>query len=450
MVEAARSVDAIIDGGPWTGRQKLATALVALAVVLDGFDSQLLGFAIPALINEWHVTRADFAPALASGLVGMALGSALAGRLGDQYGRKRALLASAYLFSIATAAIAWVDSLTALTALRLFAGLGIGGVLPNATTLVSEFTPARNGSTAVIVSIVCFPLGGMLAGLVAADVLPTLGWRALFLMGGCGGVLVTTVLAFTFPESPRYLARFPQRRHELDRVMARLGHPIPATVQLAPVVESSTARSTPVISTLFSAEFARDTLALWAAFFACLACVYMAFSWLPSMLAAQGMDLASTSRGLAAYNMGGVLGPLTCAWLVHTRGSRPSMIGFAIGGAATALALNLIDLNQTTNQLALLTTLALHGFFVNGVQTSLYALAAHVYVTRVRATGVAASLAIGRLGAIASAFVGASVIQAGSALNYVSVLAGCMLIALVAISMVNRHIPRLGERHGGS
>jgi AAHS family 4-hydroxybenzoate transporter-like MFS transporter len=91
-------VDVVLDGGPWTGAQKSAAALVALGVVLDGFDSQLLGFAIPALIKDWGIARADFAPALASGLVGMAVGSAIGGRLGDRFGRKTALLISAFCF----------------------------------------------------------------------------------------------------------------------------------------------------------------------------------------------------------------------------------------------------------------------------------------------------------------------------------------------------------------
>jgi MFS transporter, AAHS family, 4-hydroxybenzoate transporter len=436
-------VDELLDLGSWTGPQKYAIALVALAVVLDGFDNQLLGFAIPALIADWGLARTDFAPALACSLIGMTLGSAIGGRLGDQIGRRKALLGSALLFSVATLAVAWANGVLALTALRFLAGLGMGGVMPNATTLSTEYTPARNASTAVIVTIVCFPLGGMFAGIVAAQVLPTLGWRTLFLIGGCAGLVVTMLLAMTLPESPRFLARDPSRRRELEASMSRLGHRISAEIALKIPTQGCAEDRSGVVASLFARELVRDTFALWAAFFASMACVYMAFSWLPSALAAQGVDLAGTSKGLAAYNLGGVLGPLSCAWLVRRAGSRWPMMVYAIAGALSALALNALNIGHEPHRLSWFATLAIHGFFVNGVQTSLYALAAHIYLTRVRATGVAAAVAVGRLGGITVAFFGASAIQVGSVSHFTGLLGAGMLTAAIGIWAVSRHIPPL-------
>lgn len=437
----ACDVGAQLDGGAWTLLQKRATLLAALAVIFDGFDNQLLGFAIPAIMADWGITREGFAPALASGLLGMALGSALGGWVGDRIGRKPAIIASVLLFSVATGSIFMANGISALIVLRLLAGMGIGGALPNATALVAEFTPLRHRPTAVIVTIVCVPLGGMLAGVVAAQVLPTLGWRALFVIGGAGGLAVTGLLWLAMPESPRYLVRRPARWGELTRTMSRLGHAVDGRNGYKDAVEESGTDSKSTVATLFGLSYLRDTIALWVSFFACLTAVYMAFNWLPGMLAAQGLDLGVTSSGLAFYNFGGVLGPLACVWLVGAYGSRKPLLVFALGGAVGAFSLNLLDMSAGNDHTALYLNLAVHGLFVNGIQTSLYALAAFVYVTRIRATGVAGAMTFGRLGAIASAFLGAWAIQAGETSVYVAVLGGCMLVTFLAIAAVGRHVP---------
>jgi MFS transporter, AAHS family, 4-hydroxybenzoate transporter len=178
-VNAAIDAGALLDRSPWTGYQKLLTALAALAVIFDGFDIQILGFAIPSLMREWGVARSAFAPVLALGLAGMAVGSPVAGYIGDRFGRRPALIGCVAFFGVATVATAWVDSVTALAVLRFLTGMGAGGALPNAGALAAEFAPVRRKPVAVKLTIVCVPLGGMLGGLIAARVLPAYGWRTL-------------------------------------------------------------------------------------------------------------------------------------------------------------------------------------------------------------------------------------------------------------------------------
>jgi AAHS family 4-hydroxybenzoate transporter-like MFS transporter len=183
-VTPAIDVGALVDRSPWTLYQKSLTALAALAVIFDGFDIQILGFAIPSLMREWHVARAAFAPVLALGLAGMVAGSPIAGYCGDRYGRRPTLIGCIALFGLATVATAFVHSVAALAVLRFVTGMGAGGAVPNAGALVAEFAPARRRPTAVKLTIVCVPLGGMLGGLIAAWVLPAFGWRALYEIGG--------------------------------------------------------------------------------------------------------------------------------------------------------------------------------------------------------------------------------------------------------------------------
>ncbi|MGY2048054.1 MFS transporter [Methylobacterium sp. JK268] len=443
MPAAPADIGRILDDGPWAGLQKAAAILAALAIVVDGFDGQLIGFAIPVLIREWSVGRGDFAPVVASGLVGMGIGSAGAGLLADRFGRRWAVIGSVVLFGLATAAIGLSQTLWQIGLLRFVAGLGIGGALPSATTVTAEVTPARHRTLAVTATIVCVPLGGMLAGLFAGSVIPALGWRALFWLGGLIPVALGLVLALALPETPRFLARRPARWPELARLLGRMARPLPAGTVFVDATERAAAAREGV-SALFAPGLARDTLALWAAFFLNLLAIYSAFSWLPTMLVAEGLSVAVAGSGLTAYNLGGVFGALLCALAINGLGSRWPLLLCCLGGAATAFALEAVDVRTHADLLIL--GLGLQGFFANATQSTMYAVCAHVYPTSVRATGTASALAFGRLGAILSAFAGAAVITAGGAGAYLTLLGGAMAGVAAALAVLRGHIPALAHR----
>ena len=178
------SVGALLDGSPWSTYQKFVTVLAAVVTIFDGFDIQILAFTIPLLTREWQIERSQFGPVLATGLVGMALGSLIAGYYGDRFGRRPAILGSVIVFGLATTATAVTHSVTGLTILRFFTGIGTGGALPNVSALVAEFAPLRRRASAVKLTILCIPLGGMLGGILAASLLPRFGWRGLYAFGG--------------------------------------------------------------------------------------------------------------------------------------------------------------------------------------------------------------------------------------------------------------------------
>ncbi|OWJ98425.1 MFS transporter [Pseudomonas sp. A46] len=432
-------IGTLLDEGPYTRMQKIVVLLAAFSIVMDGFDGQLIGFAIPLMIQEWGISREAFAPAVAAGLVGMGIGSACAGLFADRFGRRMAVIASVLLFGSATCAIGLAPDALTVALLRFVAGLGIGGALPSATTMTAEFTPARRRTLAVTATIVCVPLGGMLAGLFASQVLPLYGWRMLFFLGGALPVVLGLLLLATMPESPRFLARRPERWGELGRLLGRMGRPMPEGVRYVDALEQARERHGG-FRDLFSAGYGRDTVAVWAAFFMCLTAVYSAFSWLPTLLQSEGLALSVAGSGLTAYNLGGVIGALVCAVAMTRWGSFWPLLICCAGGAISAFAMRMIDIDQNTG--LLIFGFALHGLFVNAVQSTLYALCAFMYPTGVRATGTASALAFGRLGAILSAFVGAAVITHGGAQGYLALLGSVMLLALVALALVRRHIPR--------
>ncbi len=432
-----------LDDGPFTVMQKMVVVMAALAIVLDGFDGQMIGFAIPLMIKEWGASKEAFGPAVAAGLIGMAVGMAVAGVVADRIGRRLVLAASVFLFGATTVAIGFSPNLLTLTMLRFVAGLGIGGALPCASTMTAEYTPARVRTMAVSLTIVCYPLGGMLSGLFAGWVLPAYGWRGLFWIGGSLPVLFGLILAFAMPESPRFLAHHRARWPQLVRLLGRMQRHIPEGTQFADRAEAHAKAPKVGFRALFEGGLARDTLSIWIAFFMTVLALYTAFSWLPTMLTSEGLSPALASQGLTAHNLGGVIGALLCAICIARFGSRWPMVIGAAGAAASAFAMTGIDVAQNPGWLIF--GFGVHGLFVNSVQVPLYALCAYVYETEVRVTGTAAGLAVGRGGGVVSSFAGAIVITAGGAVGYLSLLGASMLAAAIALLVVHKHIPSVAR-----
>jgi AAHS family 4-hydroxybenzoate transporter-like MFS transporter len=419
----------MLDAGRISPHHLWLVLLTALAIIFDGIDNQLLGIAIPALSADWGVTRAAFAPVVALNSLGMMVGGAAAGFIGDRAGRRTALAGSLALFGIVTMAVAFVNGPSGLSALRFLTGLGLGGALPNAATLAAEYVPVRHRPLAVTMTIVCVPVGGTLAGII---------WRGLFAVGGAAPVVLGVLLARALPESPRFLSNRPERHRELAAALRRMGHQVDPDATFAVNSPSESRRS---IRTLFGDDMRLDTFALWAAFFSCLLAVYLAFSWLPSILAAAGHGTAAASGSLTVFNLGGVVGAVAGGWVISRVGSKTAMLFMTAGAVAGAATLGLIDIRSPGRLVELFGILAVTGGLINAVQVTMYALAAHVYPTAVRATGVGVAVAIGRGGAILSGAAGPIALDYRGTASFFGLMAATLAVTFVALAVVRRHIP---------
>jgi AAHS family 4-hydroxybenzoate transporter-like MFS transporter len=431
-------VGATLDEAQWSPYQKLLVLATASTIILDGLDNQLLGAAVPALMREWGLPRPAFVPVQTAGLLGMMIGGAIGGVIGDRLGRRVALLGSVLAFGVLTTLVALAGDVGTLTVLRFFAGLGLGGAMPNAAALSSEYVPRHQRPFAVTLTIVCIPLGGSLAGFVGGLVLPRFGWRGLFLVGGVLPLIIAAVLLKVLPESPRFLARLPERWPQLRALLRRLGHTVPDDAQFADPSERTVARVS--ARELLTPEFRRDTLGLCGSFFFCLLSVYIGVTWVPSMLSGAGFAVGTASYGLTAFNLGGVVGAIVGALVIMRLGSRLTMLLMAAGAVAGAAVLATMPIGPQS-AVAVVAMLAWTGGLINAVQTTMYALAAHVYPTAVRATGVGTAVAFGRIGGVLSPSLGSWALESGGSARYFEVIGATMVAAFIALASIRRHVP---------
>ncbi len=437
-------IGSLVDDGPWTSPRKYVLMLCALALVFDGLDNQILGFAIPSLIVEWKVSRGDFAPALALGFVGMAIGSPIGGLLSDRLGRKIALIASVALFGIATMAIASAGSVGELILYRFLSGLGLGGAVPAAMALTAEFTPKNRRSLSVILGIACIPIGGMIGGVIAAQILPGYGWRTLFFVSGVAPVVMAVILGFILPESPQYLVRRGANATKMAASVRRLGVTVPSDSTF--IDQRAANANRPSFGALLDPELRRSTLAMCAAFFFCQLPVFVVYGWAPTLLTSRGLDVQSASFGLALFNLGGTAGCFVAAWAIGRFGSRIgilSIVGAAVVGAVILATLHISPANQPL----LMSLLCIEGFFLLAAQGSLYALATHVYPPTVRSTGVGTAASFGRAGAIASAYVGSFALGFGNSVFF-GMIAACLALAFLAVAIVDNHAVSIAQGSG--
>ena len=441
MPNTSVDVAALIDDGRFTRYQQLLVAATALMIVLDGADNQLLSNAVPAMMREWDLPRAAFANASAAAPSGMIVGGILGGILGDRIGRSSSLLLSVAAFAVMTGMVAMVDGVTTLAVARFLAGLGLGGAMPNAAALTAELVPRRQRPIAITLTIVCIPLGGVLAGLAAAQLIPGYGWRVLFAAGGAVPLVLALVLFTLLPESPRFLARVPGRWPELRSALRRMGHRIDDEAIFVEAAGSVDAQRGS-IAQLFAPSLCRDTLALVGAFGSCLLAIWMGFLWIPAMLtdAAAGFAQPDASFALSLFNFGGVAGAIAGALLIQRVGSRPALLTITALAAGCALLMSAMPLTPAA-WLTVMAAFAVSGALLNAVQATMYALAAHVFPTAVRGTGVGVTVAVGRLGNVAASYVGTWALSTGGPPLYFQVWAGAMTLVFLFLALIRRHIP---------
>jgi MFS family permease len=375
--------------------------IMAMLTFFDGYDTFNPAYVIHYVMGPWGLAPGQAGLLVSSGLVGFLIGAGIHGLIADRYGRRVTLLGGLWITSAFTLATPIVgDSFVSFLLVRVFTGIGLGVLLPLATTYINELAPRRLANRFSLWGVALgWAAGGTFAGIVGVFLTPTFGWQVLYWVGSLS-IPLTIVLHFILPESVKFLAAR-GRIEEIKGLLSRL-RPERATIYANAQLE---VHPVPVrknsIAALLTPGYRRKTLTIWGAAFLSLFCIFGLTGWIPTVMMQRGETFAASFGFGALMQVMSFLGGLACGHLADRRGVSRGMLStwWALGGLAV---LALIPFNiQTVN----IISVAAAGFFIIGAQFVLNNFTAASYETNVRATAVGMMLSVGRVGAILGPFV---------------------------------------------
>ena len=363
----------LIDQRSLSSLQIVVMVLSALVVWLDGYHIQSMALVVPTLSSQWSIKSTDFSFVLASALIGIALGGAFIGPLGDKWGRRPLLIYTMAVVGLASIGTGYAASMTQLILWRFLTGLGLGASLTNATALTSDYMPTKRRAALVTLMFCGVPIGAFTSGFVAPLIIPAFGWQGMFTIGGAVPLVLCIVLAATIPESIKLLLASRPNDPRIHRILARLVPEIDARNVYA---KKSEIRRQSVFE-LVREPYRKGTLLLWVVFILNMFILYLLVNWLPTLLRAQGWAAAQASQGAVMIQAGGVVGGLILSWCVD-RGK--TVKGMISAYAITAVAFGLFSVLSSTGASWWVLLLVVGGG-ISGGQFALNALSATYYPT---------------------------------------------------------------------
>ena len=417
----------IIDNAPFTRFHWMVMCLCALLLIFDGYDLFIYGVVLPVLMKEWGLTPLQAGALGSYALFGMMFGALCFGTLADKIGRKKGIAICFVLFSGATVLNGFASGPTEFGILRFVAGLGCGGLMPNAVALMNEYAPKRLRSTLVAIMFSGYAVGGMLSAGVGMYMLPRFGWEAMFFAAAVPLLLLPVIMLF-LPESIGFLVR--QGRSEQARALLERVDP-ERKLQADDTLEMVDGKGKgAAVLELFREGRAVRTLSIWVAFFCCLLMVYALSSWLPKLMANAGYSLGSSLPFLLALNLGSVVGAIGGGWLGDRMNLPRVLVAFFI---VASVSISLLGFKTPMPVLYLL--IAVAGATTIGTQILLYACAAQFYGLSIRSTGLGWASGIGRNGAIVGPLLGGALLGINLPLQ-LNFMAFAIPGAIAALAMV--------------
>lgn len=431
-IPARSPLASVIDNREIGARQYEVLGLCLLVAVLDGFDTQLMGFLVKPMADSLSIAPSSFGPVFAAALFGLMVGALALAPLADLIGRKRVLLLSVLIFGAFALLTALVERYDDLVWIRFMTGLGLGGAIPNLVALASEYMPRRSARIAVTLVFCGMPLGAVAAGIATQWLLGPWSWQAMFVVGGVLPLVTVGLIAIRLPESMEFLARSPQRRAERDRVLGALFPAVDPTGTDRPQAHPAHLRRMPV-GQLFRQGLWRRTLLLWLPYAMNLLILYSIMSWIPTVLATVAAPLSAGVLAIILFSLGGVLGSLLQGHVMNRYGAYPVLL---VEFAAYLILVVLMSVLPVELDRFLPMMLVL-GILVQGAQAGLNAVAVEIYPPAIRSTGVGWALGVGRIGSILGPIAGGLMLSHGWSLPQIFLAAlvpgALALVAVLAL-----------------
>lgn len=340
--------------------------IAGLGWLFDAMDVGMLSFIIAALQKEWGLTAEQMGWIGSMNSIGMAVGAFVFGLLADRIGRKQVFIITLLLFSIGSGLSAFATTLTVFLILRFFIGMGLGGELPVASTLVSESVPAHERGKVVVLLESFWAGGWLLAALISFFIIPVYGWQMALILGAMPA-LYAIYLRINLPDSQKFIAVKTAERRSVWRNIADV----------------------------WAKPYARQTTMLWILWFAVVFSYYGMFLWLPSVMVMKGFSLIKSFEYVLIMTLAQLPGYFSVAWLIERIGRKAVLIIYLVGTALSAYFFG-----NAESATALMAFGALLSFFNLGAWGALYAYTPEQYPTAIRATGAGMAASFGRIGGI--------------------------------------------------
>ncbi|MBV6551244.1 niacin transporter NiaP [Acinetobacter soli] len=410
--------------------------VVGLGWMFDALDTGIIAFILTTLVKDWALTPAESGWIVSIGFIGMAIGAVCSGGLADRFGRKTMFATTLLIYSLATAACAFAPNLTWLLVFRFIVGVGLGGQLPVAVTLVSEYIPSHVRGRFIVLLESFWGLGWLVAALVSYFVIPKFGWQIAFLMGGLPALYVYVIIK-KIPESIPYLinrGRIDEAHELVQEIERQAGVPVIEHLVVKPVAEKQRVS----FKQLWSGAFARRSLMLWLIWFGIVFSYYGIFTWLPSLLVKQGYTVVQSFEYVLIMILAQLPGYVCAAWLIERLGRKATLASFI-----TACAISAYLFGQADSMFSVMVWGCLMSFFNLGAWGVLYTYTPEQYPANIRAFGAGWASAIGRIGGIAAPIVVTHMMVGHNGFHQVFMMFTLVLLAVALVIVV------LGEETQG-
>ncbi|RLA15906.1 MAG: 4-hydroxybenzoate transporter [Gammaproteobacteria bacterium] len=396
----------VIDEAPVSRYQLFIAGLCLLVGIIDGFENGAIAYVAPALANDLSIPLGDIGQIFAAGTIGMMCGTLIMGIFADYWGRKRAILLSVAVFGVAALGTAVATDKVTIMIWRFVAGIAIGGVHPVMIALLAEYFPARHRNMAIVVGFVGMGIGVPISALLTSAVVPDYGWRAIFVLGGGVPLLLLPWLAWVYPESLRFLLN--RKSVDRGRIATALNRIVGDNRYTAEdhfeLIEEPAPRASG--RALLAPKYRRTTLIVWIVYFFNWITWYLFLLWMPTALTESGFSIRQASLAGAVMGVTAIIAFIPAGGIIQRVGIRHSLLWLFAGGVVSSGLLSLVGADWA------LVAMLVVPFTICGVipQVALNYLAAELYPTTIRATGLGWAISAGRVGSVIGALIGGTLI----------------------------------------
>ena len=409
--------------------------VTGLGWLFDSMDTGLIAFVLPVLAKEWGLSPEQMGWIGSIGLIGMALGAVISGTLADRIGRKKVFTITVLMYALATGMCALAWSYESLLFFRFLVGFGLGGELPVAATLMSEYAPTKLRGRFIVLLESFWGIGWLVAACISYMIIPQFGWKIAFVIGTLPALYVF-LIRLHMPESIRYLIsknKIEEAKEiilDLEKKLHVISKPFEKSLTAAEM--GSTNEKTPGPLSLFNSSYMKRTIMLWLAWFGIVYSYYGIFMWLPSIVFQQGFAVVKTFEYVLIMTIAQLPGYYCAAWLVDVIGRKYTLSIFLLmSGVASYF------FGNAASPETLLLWGATMSFFNLGAWGVIYTYTPELYPTSIRALGSGWAAGFGRIGGmIAPALVGIMLANQLGIGNVFLMFAGVLIVvSLVVLTM---------------